>query len=180
MEAGIEPASPLYNKPSAYSTAVDLCHICTILIQHLQQSYNMKEQALITDLLSTVNTHMIINTWTAPHNIIYEHSMELHSKTLTCHNYIWSQLTTTLHSTDARRYIFNFLQNLEQFYSAVIDNTPPLAPPCEFLMPANKAFPWASSLGSYSDTRPICTILKKKLLFPDIILQHPRHNENSW
>ncbi len=140
MEAGIEPAPPPLSRPSAYSTAVDLCNICTVLIQHLQLSYSMKERTLITNLLSTVNTHMILNIQTTPHNSLREFSTEFHSKTIHYHNYIWSQLTTALHSTGARRNIINFLKNLEQFHSATITESP-LAPPGKFHLPTNKAFP---------------------------------------
>jgi hypothetical protein len=114
MEAGIEPAPPTRNIPSTYDTAVNLCNVRTILIQNLKTSYSTKEWHLITELLSTVNSHMVLNLQTINYIRPNGNPADYYSHKIKQYNsYIWKQLTTPLHSTEARRNIFNFLTNLE-------------------------------------------------------------------
>jgi hypothetical protein len=83
---------------------------------------------------------MLFNVRTTQYNIPGEYPTEFHSKIEQYHSHIWKQLTTTLHSTGARRNIFSFLENLDQLHSAIIKK-PLLATPSKFLLPTNKAFP---------------------------------------
>ena len=122
MEEGIEPAGPLYSNFSGYDTAVHLCKICTILIHNLQLSYKLAERKVISNLLSTVASHMLLNIHTISPYTLHSIPMDYHSKLKDNQLYTWKLLTTTLYSTDARHHILQFLTNLVSFLCA-INNT---------------------------------------------------------